>query len=111
LLYATRRRLFGKRLHDWALSPETVFFDRMWRLINLLGWMFRARTRNIHPIVVILASVSDAEVADPDARGCSPANTRVDKRRTRITRRDTPLEDAANSMINAAGEGGGRGRA
>jgi hypothetical protein len=43
--------------------------------------MFRVLARNIHPIVVILGPVSDAEVADPDARGCPPTNTRVDKRR------------------------------
>jgi hypothetical protein len=57
-------------------------------LINLLGWMFRVLARNIHPNVVILGPVSDAEVADPDARGCpphDPGNTRIGVMRRLIT--------------------------
>jgi hypothetical protein len=58
-------------------SPETVFFDYIWRLVDLLGWMFRVLARNIHPNVVILGPVSDAEIADPDTRGCLGPDTGV----------------------------------
>jgi hypothetical protein len=86
-------------------SPETVFFDRIWRLINLLEWMFRVLARNMHPNVVILGPVSDAEVADPDARGCLPTNTRVDKRRTRIARH--PLWHGKSfALVKSAGRAG-----
>jgi hypothetical protein len=108
LLYTTRRRPFSNRLPDCVSSPETVFFDRIWRLINLLGWMFRVLARNMHPNVVILGPVSDAEVADPDARGCLPTNTRVDKRRPRIARH--PLWHGKSFAITATVLPRGRGR-